>query len=66
MISGSIVSWRICRHSFRLSRVSWGVLYEVAGCSYAGRRRPVQDSKTGLDECDGDGDGNNSRIGNWL
>ena len=67
MISGRIVSW-IRRHSFRLSRVSWGVLYEMAECSCAGRRRLVQDSKTGLDEYDdgNDGDGNNSRIGDWL
>jgi hypothetical protein len=67
MISGRIVSW-ICRHSFRLSRVSWGVLYEMVGCSYAGRRRLAQDSKAGLDEYDDgdDGDGNNSRIGDWL
>jgi len=67
MISGRIVS-RICRHSFRLSRVSWGVLCGMGGCSCAGRRRLPQDSKLGLDEYDDgdDGDGNNSRIGDWL
>lgn len=67
MISGRIIPW-ICRHSFRLSRVSWGVLYEIAGCSCAGRRRLVQDSRMGSDEYgDGDdGDGNNSRIGDCL
>lgn len=67
MISGRIVSW-ICRHSFRLSRASWGVLGEIAGCSYAGRRRLVLDPKMGSEECDDgdDGDGNNSRIGDRL
>jgi hypothetical protein len=67
MISGRIVSW-ICRHYFRLSRVSWGVLNEMVECSYAGRRRLAQDSKASLDEYDDgdDGDGNNSRIGDWL
>jgi len=67
MISGSIVSW-ICSHGFRLSRVSWGVLDEMVECSYVGRRRLVQDSKAGSDEYDDgdDGDGNNSRIGDWL
>lgn len=41
---------------------------EMTGCSYASRRRLEQKSKTGSDEYgDGnDGDGNNSRIGDWL
>ena len=67
MISGRIVSW-IRRHSFRQSRVGWGGLYEMTGCSCAGRRRVAQDSEAGSDEHDdgGDGDGNTSRIGDWL
>jgi len=40
----------------------------MGGRSYAGRRRLPQDSKLGSDEYGGgdDGDGNNSRIGDWL
>ena len=67
MISGHVVSW-IRRHSFRLWGVSWGVLCEMSGCSYVSRRRLGQESKAGSDEYDdgNDGDGNNSRIGDWL
>jgi hypothetical protein len=40
----------------------------MTGCSYASRRRLGQESKAGSDEYDdgNDGDGNNSRIGDWF